>query len=110
MRADVGQGNIFSGVVAAAFRRVTATAVEADDVRMWVVARALRAADVPPARVNGALPRGADHEVHPVLLRALPPLTGGLEYRVLHYDLLLWDATIDFVVDVLPGAFRVETL
>ena len=35
-RADVPQGNIFSGVVATAFRRITAVAMESADIHEWV--------------------------------------------------------------------------
>jgi hypothetical protein len=108
-RADVPQGNIFSGVVATAFRRITAVAMESPDIREWVVERAFSAGDVARARVNGPLPLGTEHDMFPTLLWALPPLPSGLAYRVLHYDLLIWDLNADVIVDVLPGTFRVET-
>ena len=109
-RADVPQGNIFSGVVATAFRRLTAVAMESPDIRDWVIARAFSSGDVPSARVNGPLPLGAEHDMFPTLLGALPPLPSGLAYRVLHYDLLIWDVNANVIVDVLPRTFMVETL
>jgi hypothetical protein len=108
-RADVPQGNIFSGVVATSFRRITAVAMEWPESREWVIDRAFSDSQVVPARVNGSLPLGTEHDIYPTLLWALPPLPRGLVYRVLHYDLLIWDVNSDVIVDVLPGTFRVET-
>jgi hypothetical protein len=84
--------------------------MESEDIRRWAMDRAESASSVPPARVNAEMPPQADHDVHPTLLRALPELPRGVEYRVLHYDLILWDVTIDYVIDVLRGAFVAHTI
>jgi hypothetical protein len=109
IRADLPQGNIFSGVVAMAFRRAAGTVVQNPGVRDWVAARDVGASAVERARVNGPLPAGADHEIHPALVAAFPPLPRAIFYRVVHYDLVLWDADADLIVDVLPGVFLNET-
>lgn len=110
MRADVPQGNIFGGSVSTLVRRIAAEAVLADDVRDWVDQRAHSAFGVGRARVNAPFPSGAEHDVHPALLRVLPPLPRGVVYRVVHYDLLLWDERADLVIDVMPGVFVVQTI
>lgn len=108
MRADVPQGNIFGGSVATLFRRIVAATVVNEEVRYWVELRA-HAPGVERVRVNAPFPVNADHDVHPALLRVLPPLPPGIMYRVVHYDLLLWDARADLVIDMLPGAFAAQT-
>ena len=50
-----------------------------------------------------------EHESCPIpllLLEALPPVPGGLEYRVAGPDLILWDVHADIVIDILREAFR----
>ena len=108
-RGDVAQGNIFGGAVATAFRRIAATLVDYADVREWVSRRDLAMAVAMRTRVNEPLPDGADHEVHVALVAAFPPLPKGIYYRVVHYDLVLWDADADLVLDVLSGAFMPPT-
>ena len=107
-RRDVPQGNIFGGAVAAYFRRVSAE--QSEDVRLWVMARAYEQAAVEPARVTHPFPLGATHDVHGALLDAFPQLPRGIEYRVVHYDLVLWDLHADLVIDVLRGAFATTTV
>jgi hypothetical protein len=41
-----------------------------------------------------------------LLLEALPPVPGGLEYRVVGPDLVLWDVHAEIVIDVLRDALR----
>lgn len=108
-RADVPPGNIFNGIVATYFRRIAAEALD-EDVQLWLTARAYEATGVDRARVSLPLPLDAAHDVHLALLHALPPLPTGIEYRVLHLDLLLWDVQADVVIDVLPGVFAVTTV
>jgi hypothetical protein len=110
MRAEVQQGNIFGPPVAPLFRQIVGAALEDDALRTWVEARSDAASHVAQARVNGSLPIGAEHDVYPSLLRVLPPLPRGIEYRVVHDDLLLWDIGADVVIDVLPGVFHAETI
>lgn len=57
-------------------------------------------------QVNEPLREEERREVPRALLDALPPLPGGIEYRIVNSDLVLWDAQADVVVDVLRDAFR----
>ena len=43
-------------------------------------------------------------EVSASTLFMLPTLPPELEYRIVHYDLVLWDVTADLIIDVLPYA------
>lgn len=40
----------------------------------------------------------------------LPTLAPELEYRIVHYDPLLWDVTADLIIDVLPLRCRTNTV
>jgi hypothetical protein len=56
-----------------------------------------------PFREQGSCP------VPLLLLEALPPVPGGIEYRVVGPDLVLWDVHADIVIDVLTEAFRMPS-
>jgi hypothetical protein len=43
------------------------------------------------------------------VVAAFPALPKGICYRIVHYDLVLWDADADLVLDVLSGAFMPPT-
>jgi hypothetical protein len=56
--------------------------------------------------LNEPLGEGASCPVPVLLLEALPPVPGGLEYRVVGPDLVLWDVHAEIVIDVLRDALR----
>lgn len=60
----------------------------------------------PAVSINDSLPWGVAVRVPPDLLVALPPIPESLEYRLLGNDLLLWDARVDLVVDILREVVR----
>jgi hypothetical protein len=66
--------------------------------------------DMPPLRVNDALPEDAPFGmVPPEALRALPPLPPELRYMVLSKALVIWDHHADLIVDIAPGVFDATT-
>jgi hypothetical protein len=66
--------------------------------------------DMPPIRVNEALPQDAPFGlVPPLALGALPPLPSELRYVVLAKALIIWDHHADLVVDIAPGVFDAAT-
>jgi hypothetical protein len=66
--------------------------------------------DMPPVRVNEALPTDAPFGlIPPLVLRALPPLPSELRYMVLSKALIIWDHHADLVVDIAPGVFDAAT-
>ena len=54
--------------------------------------------------LHGSLPLLESREVPASALLMLPTLPPELEYRIVDYDLVLWDAAADLIVDVLPYA------
>jgi hypothetical protein len=55
--------------------------------------------------VNGSYPDGtALTTMPPDLLKLLPVLPAGLEYRFVDRDLILWDPHANLIVDVIPNA------
>jgi hypothetical protein len=55
-------------------------------------------------RVFEAFPVLDSSELPPLILMWLPTLPEELEYRLVDYDLVLWDVYADLVVDVIPYA------
>ena len=105
LRAGLPRGVMFSGDVAAEFRRALATRLAAPD------GAALRRAlgeTVPHGytpTVNGRYPDDQPvQSMPPSLLSTLPPLPPALAYRFVGTDLLLLDRTTRVVVDWLPDA------
>ena len=101
-RSRARQGDIFTSDVADVFRARLADALSTLETDALVA--------LPPAataiQVNEPLREEASASRPPVLLEALPPLPGGIEYWILGSDLVLWDAQADLVIDVLPAAFH----
>lgn len=101
-RRAAGQGDIFAPAIAATLR-----AAMNPEVRGSVAAgtRASIRDDGPAAfvlRVNDAYPNGASlPTVPPNVLRVLPSLPKGLEYRIVSGHLILRDVDADIVVDYL---------
>jgi hypothetical protein len=105
-RRHMKEGNIFGPPVEAMFHARIAEAMAGRDLAVVVgpCGREAWVADGPilsePFREEASCP------VPVLLLEALPPVPGGLEYRVMGPDLILWDVHADIVVDVLREAFR----
>lgn len=107
-RATVHQGAFFAPTVAEVFRATIADT--RDDLRPWLFRlhqEYLIAPDVHPY-VNEPCMPAEMHELPDVLLHKLPPLAPELEYRLLDFDLVLWDVHAYLVVDFLPDAFRLR--
>ena len=106
-RATAQQGDIFFPAAAAMFREVIAQALEGRDtdsfLREFYLPHPVTHAVHP--RINEPYPGSITHEVPPVVLRRLAPLSEHLEYRIAGHDLLLWDVHADLLVDLVPDAF-----
>jgi hypothetical protein len=102
-RADAKPGDIFGGA-SEQFRGVIR-----DDGRERSARDAFAAMqEVPkltPPRVNAAYPeKAALATVPPLILKRLPPLPEGLEYRFMGRDLILRDAKSNLIVDLIHEA------
>jgi hypothetical protein len=105
-RLTVHQGALFSPAVVSVFRE---TIVDTrDDLRPWLSRLQQQYAIVPDVhpQVNEPCAPSDARELPDVLLRKLPPLAPELQYRLVNFDLVLWDAHAYLVVDFLPDAFR----
>lgn len=66
--------------------------------------------DMPPLRVNEALPEDAPFGmVPPEVISSLPKLPPELRWVVLSNALVIWDHHADLVVDLAPGVFAAAT-
>jgi hypothetical protein len=101
-RPNAKEGDIFTPDVTEILRARLAEAMAGRDIGVG------SAGDEgwPAAVVNEPFAEEASRAVPPLLLQALPPLPGGIEYRQLGADLVLWDIHADIVIDVLVDAFR----
>ena len=105
-RAQAKQGEIFDATTAVMLRDVVADALRGVDVDVLLV-DLYEGCEMPIGyrpEVNGSYPDWATHEMPFTLLVALPRLPGGIQYRLIDHDLLLWDVDADVIIDVLPGA------
>lgn len=106
-RATARQGDFFTPDVARFFRVVIEETTSPADLATFV----------PLMDEDGRLLPGIHPGIHtpfPVweesrevsasTLFMLPTLPPELEYRIVHYDLVLWDVTADLIIDVLPYA------
>jgi hypothetical protein len=105
-RLTARQGSMFRPAVSDVFRATIADV--RDDLRPWLLGlhrQYLIMPDVHPP-VNEPCAPAETHEIPDVLLRTLPPLAPELQYRLVHFDLVLWDVHAYLIVDFLPDAFR----
>ena len=105
-RAQAKQGEVFDAATAAAFRDIVADALRGVDVDVLLV-DLYEGCEMPIGyrpEVNGSYPDWATHQMPFTLLVALPRLPGGIQYRLIDHDLLLWDVDADVIIDVLPDA------
>jgi hypothetical protein len=100
-----GRGAIFPPDVALAFRqRIVAALSPAERLLLAGGEDGFDAA--PSAVVNEPLAPEWMATAPPVVVHGLPELPAAIEYRFVGYDLVLWDAHADIVIDVLPDALR----
>jgi hypothetical protein len=102
----VHQGALFSPAVADVFRETIADT--RDDLRPWLLRLQQQYSIVPDVhlQVNEPCAPADTHELPDALLRKVPPLAPELQYRLVNFDLVLWDVHAYLVVDFLPDAFR----
>lgn len=105
-RATARQGDIFTPDAARFFRMVIRETTSAADLGMAA----------PPMDENGRLLPGIHPAIHAPFpawetrelpastLFMLPTLPPELGYRLVDYDLVLWDVSADLIIDVLPYA------
>ena len=105
-RRDAKEGDIFTPDVADLFRSRLAEVMPVRDVAAMVGAFGDESWPVDAPVVNEPFREDASQAVPALMLQALPPLPGGIEYRIVGTDLVLWDVHADIVIDVLPDAFR----
>jgi hypothetical protein len=103
-RRHAKEGDIFTPDVADMFR--TRVAKVTAGLEMAMALDQAGEESWPAAVVNEPFREETSQPVPPLLLEALPPLPGGIEYRIVGTDLVLWDVHADIVIDVLPDAFR----
>jgi hypothetical protein len=112
-RANAQEGDVFTPDIADVLRSLIAEVLRDRDIES--VATDLQeeypGASVLWPEINESYPVGAvSHEVPCAVLQALPPLAGGLEYRIVNRHLLLWDTHANLIVDFVPYAFgRLDT-
>jgi hypothetical protein len=104
-RSRATEGEVFTPDAADVFRsRLTAAPSVSGPLASRQ--RQTREAGSLTIQVNEPLREEQSDDVARAVLDALPPLPGGMEYRIVGSDLVLWDAQADVVVDVLRDAFR----
>ena len=104
-RATARQGDIFTPDAARFFRMVIRETTSAADLGMASLmdedGRLLPG--IHPA-IHTPFPAWETRELPATTLFMLPTLPLELEYRIVDYDLVLWDVSADLIIDVLPYA------
>jgi hypothetical protein len=108
-RRHANEGDIFTPDVVDLFRSRLAEVMAGRDMAAVIGAFGEESWPADAPVVNDPFREDASRAVPPLLLQALPPLPGGIEYRIVEGDLVLWDVHPDIVIDVLPDAFRVPS-
>ena len=105
-RPNPRQGDILTPAAARIVRNVLADAVDEGDLGTFVSPM-----DEEGRMLSGIHPRLYDPfpawetiELPASVLYRLPTLPAELEYRIVDFDLVLWDVYADLIVDVLPYA------
>jgi hypothetical protein len=101
-RAYAAQGDLFAPPVDGMFREAIGRAIYDTDIEGLVDDGAEDPVDL---MVNEPLPEWALHPVPLALLERLPPLPGGISYRMAGGALVLWDDRAEILIDALPDAF-----
>ena len=106
VRPNGRQGDILTPAVARIVRDVLADAVDEGDLGTVVSAmdeEGRMLSGIHP-RLYDPFPVGETIELPASVLYRLPTLPAELEYRIVDFDLVLWDVYADLIVDVLPYA------
>lgn len=105
-RATARQGDIFTIEATRFLRAVIRETTSAADFGMFAPLMDEEGRLLPGLHpgINGPLPFLESREVPGSTLLMLPTLPPELEYRLVDYDLVLWDVTADLIIDVLPYA------
>ena len=105
-RPNARQGDFFSPLVTEMFREIIGEAIEAG--AMWTFTPPMdeegRLLPGLHPRVYDPFPNWETEEIPAAVVYLLPTLPPELEYRLVEYDLVLWDICADLIVDVLPYA------
>ena len=109
-RRHVKEGNIFGPPVEEMLRTRIAEAMRDRDLPAVVGPCGGESWSPAELVLNEPLREAVSCPVALLLLEALPPLPGGLEYRVVGPDLVLWDVHAEIVIDVLKEALRAPSL
>jgi hypothetical protein len=103
-RSGAAQGDVFTAPIAAELRRFIQGALGAERVKKGV--RDNQPSPLPPLHVNQAYPENLPVQaMPPSLLKVLPELPKGLEYRVVGRALILRDVEANLIVDYMNEAF-----
>jgi hypothetical protein len=105
-RPTASQGDIFAPDAAHFFRMVIRETTSAADVGKAVPLMDEDGRVLPGIHpgIHTPFPVWEMRELPASTLFMLPTLPPELEYRVVDYDLVLWDVTADLIIDVLPYA------
>jgi hypothetical protein len=99
------QGDIFTPEAAVFFRGVLAEAAVADESLLApLMDEDGRLMPGNHARIHSPFPSWETRELSASTVFMLPTLPPELEYRIVEYDLVLWDVYADLIVDVVPYA------
>ena len=105
-RTAARTGDIFTPAVAGFFRQQISAALNEDGHQLQTYLEDPTTGipiDLPTVEVNGMIPWGVGDQLWPSLMTKLPALPAELEYRLVGRDLVLLDASIDLVVDIVEN-------
>jgi hypothetical protein len=109
-RAGARHGDIFTPEIRAVFRRVLAR--QTDRYGEDLISTLEEDAPAPgavPLQVNAKYPAGLPFPTTPVsVLKKLPRLPRGMEYRIVGRDLILLDQPADVIIDYIRNAIPAE--
>jgi hypothetical protein len=110
-RPHAQQGNLFTPAATRVFRDILQDAVLTGDLDLFVPPTDEEGRFLPGIhpRVYDAFPAWTSDTLSAGVLYRLPTLPEELEYRVLDYDLVIWDVYADLVVDFIPYALAHPT-
>ena len=105
-RATAGRGDIFTSEAARFFRAIIRGATSATDFELVAPLMDEDGRLLPGVHpgIHAPLPIWDARELPASTLFMLPTLPPELEYRIVDYDLVLWDVRADLIVDVLAYA------
>jgi hypothetical protein len=105
-RPNARQGDVFTSEAARVIRSIIAAATSpVDSLFVPLMDESGRLMPGNHPRIHEPFPFWETRQLPASTLLMLPTLPQELEYRVVDYDLVLWDVYADLIVDVLPCAF-----